>query len=277
MKKLFGLLSTCFILIAIASCSNLNESSSLSLTFNGSDFARKSLARNISVSSEYEGYYLVLNLLGDYTEHKEIPFSDLGTYTVTFDSIPIGAEVYVEADAFNPNSNEFTHIYKGTSERISVSPGTNTVNLTMKSLTKNISTDDYGTISYSWSMMQFYIDDSYSNENNSIYFFNNGKFILQHTVFDGGTTGTSIVISEGLWSGNSDAFENGGTIQTTEYMYRNYETSQNGDGMKEVNFGNAVIVTDLITSNIEIIKEDEYSDPSLSFTSRNGLSFSKVH
>ena len=111
----------------------------------------------------------------------------------------------------------------------------------------------------------------------TIYFFNNGKFILQHTVFDGGTTETSIVISEGLWSGNSDAFENGGTIQTTEYMYRNYETSQNGDGMTEVNFGNAVIVTDLITSSIEIIKEDEYSDPSLSFTSRNGLSFSQVH
>ena len=214
-----------------------------------------------------------MNLLGDYTEHKEIPFSDLGTYTVTFDSIPIGAEVYVEADAFNPNSNEFTHIYKGTSERISVSPGSNTVNLAMKSLTKNVSQED---IVYSYPMMQFYIDDDYSNEYNSIYFFNNGKFILQHTVFDGGTTGTSIVISEGLWSGNSDAFENGGTIQTTEYMYRNYETSQDGDGMTEVNFGNAVIVTDLITSNIEIIKEYEYSDPSLSFTSRNGLSFSQV-
>lgn len=272
MKKLWRLLSACVFVLSIVSCSNFNESSSLSLTFNGSDFARNSSARNISVSSEYEGYYLVLNLLGDYTEHKEIPFSDLGTYTVTFDSIPIGAEVYVEADAFNPNSNEFTHIYKGTSERISVSPGSNTVNLAMKSLTKNVSQED---IVYSYPMMQFYVGD-FSDSSNRIYFFNNGKFVLQHTGLGDGITETSIVISEGLWSRNSDAFENGGTIQTTEYMYRNYETSQNGDGMTEVNFGNAVIVTDLITSNIEIIKEYEYSDPSLSFTSRNGLSFSQV-
>ena len=273
MKKIFGILSACLILLSITSCSNFNESSSLSLTFNGSDFARNSSARNISVSSDYEGYYLVLNLLGDYTEHKEIPFSDLGTYTVTFDSIPIGAEVYVEADAYNPNSEEFIHIYKGRSEKITVSPGTNTVNLAMKSLI-SLSEDD--TV-YCGPMMQFYVGD-FSDSNNSIYFFKNGKFVLLHTKpRDGSSTESSVLISEGLWSGNSDAFENGGTIQTTEYMYRNYETSQNGDGMTEVNFGNAVIVTDLITSNIEIIKEDEDSDPSLSFTSRNGLSFSQVH
>ena len=57
MKKLFGLLSTCFILLVIISCSNLNETSSLSLTFNGSDFARNSSARNISVNPDYNGYY----------------------------------------------------------------------------------------------------------------------------------------------------------------------------------------------------------------------------
>ena len=167
MKKIFTLVSFFVLLSELISCSNLNEGSSLSLTFNGSDFARNSSARNISVSSEYEGYYLVLNLLGDYTEHKEIPFSDLGTYTVTFDSIPVGSEVYVEANAYNPNSNEFTHIYKGTSERISVSPGSNTVNLAMKSLTKNVSQED---IVYSYSMMQFYVGD-FSDSSNRIYFF----------------------------------------------------------------------------------------------------------
>ena len=259
-------------MLGIVSCSNLNENSSLSLTFNGSDFA-KSPARNVTVSSDYDGYYLVVNLLGDYKETKTIPFSSIGTYTITFDYIPVGAEIYVEANAYFPNSEQFTHLYKGKSERISVSPGTNTVNLAMKSLI-SLSEDD--TV-YSWSMMQFYVGD-FSDSSNSICFFKNGKFVLLHAKpRDGSSTESSVVISEGLWSGNSDAFENGGTIQTTEYMYRNYETSQNGYGMTEVNFGNAVIVTDLITSNIEIIKEDEDSDPSLSFTSRNGLSFSQVH
>ena len=87
MKKLFGLLSTCFILLAIISCSNFNdESSSLSLTFNGSDFARNSSARNISVSSDYEGYYIVASVLGDYKETKSLQITGSGTYTIELHS-----------------------------------------------------------------------------------------------------------------------------------------------------------------------------------------------
>ena len=263
MKKFFGILSAC--LLAITSCSNFNETSSLSLTFNGSDFAQKSSARNILVTSDYEGYYLVLNLLGDYTERKEIPFSAIENYTVTFDSIPVGSDVYVEANVYNPNSDEFTHLYNGTSEKISVSSGANSVNLSMKSLTKGISREDE--VSYYYSEFMFFSLPEVDSDNiNGIYFFNNGKFILYHLI--GSDDPQLTVISEGFWSGDKNAFTDGGIIQVTEYLYRtySYSTPPNDDYCI---FGDAVIVTDFKTSNIEFTKDNGI----VSFSSRNGLEF----
>ena len=171
MKKLFGLLSTCFILLAIISCSNFNdESSSLSLTFNGSDFARNSSARNISVSSDYEGYYIVASVLGDYRETKSLQITGNGTYTIEFDSVPAGSEIYVEANVYNPNAVtppnanriEPLHIFTGTSVKKTVYAGKNLINLSMENL-QNYTTHDVdltGNIGEQMGSFHFY---GYSN------------------------------------------------------------------------------------------------------------------
>ena len=101
MKKLVILFVTfVFMVSGFVSCSNLTEEekSSLTLTFNGSDFSGSS-ARNINISSDFSDYYLVVNVLGDYKETKEITFSSFGSYSLTFDSIPVGSKIYVEANA----------------------------------------------------------------------------------------------------------------------------------------------------------------------------------
>ena len=224
MKKLFGLLSTCFILLVIISCSNLNETSSLSLTFNGSDFARNSSARNISVSSDYDGYYLVVNLLSDYNETKTIPFSSIGTYTITFDYIPVGAEIYVEANAYNPNVQvtpggdipSFAHVFTGTSSKKIISAGINEINLQMKNL-KNVTISET-TISSSTD----YENDASTYNGNFIWtglnmnFYSNNKYQI--------TNGNSEIISEGLYTGIP---EPGNTVTFKECVYKNIASRKN--------------------------------------------------
>ena len=142
MKKLFGLLSTCFILLAIISCLNLNENSSLSLTFNGSDFARNSSARNISVNPDYNGYYIVASVLGDYRETKSLQITDSGTYPIEFNSVPVGSEIFVRADVYDMGAEKFLHSFTGNSEKQTVYVGENLINLSMKNLSKNIAYSD---------------------------------------------------------------------------------------------------------------------------------------
>ena len=210
MKKLFGLLSTCFILLAIVSCSNLNESSSLSLTFNGSDFARNSSARNISVSSDYDGYYLVVNLLGDYKETKTIPFSSIGTYTITFDYIPVGAEIYVEANAYFPNSERFTHLYKGKSEKTRVHSGQNTINLKMSDLISSINANDTPSLSAIRGTAKYNGTDVESITG-QFYALPNGKYVLINS--------DNTIYSEATWRGST---EEGGTFYYTECLYKSF-------------------------------------------------------
>lgn len=208
MKKLFGLLSTCFILIAIASCSNLNESSSLSLTFNGSDFARNSLARNISVSSEYEGYYIVASVLGDYRETKSLQISGSGTYTIEFDSVPVGSEIYVEANVYKPSGDVYLHAFTGKSQTQTVYAGENNVNLVMKNLT-NFET--YTTINCnSAELPNRDLLDNYP----TLYLYENGKYKLSME---------NLIYSEGLWR-CSVLDENGLPDVNGEYSFTLYLT-----------------------------------------------------
>ena len=96
------LITTIFLLFGFISCSLFTneEESSVTITFNGADLAR-SAERTMTLPSDSNDYYLVASILGDYKEAKMIPFSSLGTYTVRFNSVPIGAEIYVEANAYD--------------------------------------------------------------------------------------------------------------------------------------------------------------------------------
>ena len=228
MKKLFGLLPICFVLLAIISCSGLNESSSLSLTFNGSDFVQNTSARNISVSSEYEGYYIVASVLGDYTETKSLQITSGGTYTIEFNSVPVGANIYVEANVYNPNCNEeynYCHIFTGTSAKQKVAAGENTVNLVMKKLTENLT----GAYETTVSGRSAELPDGTSLDNApDLTLYKNGKYKL--------AMGNSIY-SEGLWrcsvlDDNGLPAVNGGaacTLYLTECIYFNVSANTPGD------------------------------------------------
>ena len=214
MKKLFGLLSTCFILLAIISCSNLNETSSLSLTFNGSDFARNSSARNISVNPDYNGYYIVASVLGDYRETKSLQITGNGTYTIEFNSIPAGSKIYVEANVYNPNavteeganSIEPLHIFTGTSGKQTVYAGKNIINLEMENL-QNVTTPAVRLIGNGNENMESFIFNGYSN----------GKYQVTYN---------NIILSEGLWSANypeKEGLTAGTVVSIKECAYRTYE------------------------------------------------------
>ena len=214
MKKLFGLLSTCFILLVIISCSNLNETSSLSLTFNGSDFARNSSARNISVNPDYNGYYIVASVLGDYRETKSLQITGSGTYTLEFNSIPAGSKIYVEANGYNPNavteeganSIEPLHIFTGTSDKKTVYAGKNHINLSMENL-QNDTTPAVRLIGNGNENMGSFIFNGYSN----------GKYQVTYN---------NIILSEGLWSANYPEKEEltaGTVVSIKECAYRTYE------------------------------------------------------
>lgn len=221
MKKLFGLLSTCFILLAIVSCSNFNdESSSLSLTFKGSDFARNSSARNISVNPDYSGYYIVASVLGDYRETKSLQITGSGTYTIEFNYIPAGSKIYVEANVYNPNavttpnanSIEPLHIFTGTSDKHTVYAGKNLINLSMKNL------QGYTTYSV----------DLTGNPNDNMgtfvfYGYSNGKYQVTYKSSDG-----KVILSEGLWSPNytTEELTAGTVVSIKECAYRTYKLAE---------------------------------------------------
>ena len=253
MKKLFGLLSTCFILLAIISCSNFNdESSSLSLTFNGSDFARNSSARNISVNPDYSGYYIVASVLGDYRETKSLKITGNGTYTIEFNSVPSGSKIYVEANVYNPNAVttlnanriEPLHIFTGTSGKKTVYAGKNQINLLMTNLSKDIAYSDDSTITKNITSTKTE-EVPYIGLYAEMIFYPNGKYQIVNTNI---TTKTKDVISEGIWSGS---FEESGIIYITECIYKNY-TFETVDGkVNTINFNDNVIVENPVTKGFE--------------------------
>ena len=244
MKKLVILFVTfVFMVSGFVSCSNLTEEekSSLTLTFNGSDFSGSS-ARNINISSDFSDYYLVVNVLGDYKETKEITFSSFGSYSLTFDSIPIGAEIYVEANAYNPNVYEpivepnladfpsFLHTFTGDSSKQRIHEGENGVNLQMKNL-QNIKLSE--TIKVNAPDEPY--ECTYKGEeiwNNPILFlFSNGKYKIMD--------GNSQTISEGLYTGRPEL---GNTIELKECIYKNIDSIEEINGLIQITFGKPVIV-----------------------------------
>lgn len=247
MKKLFGLLSTCFILIAIASCSNLNESSSLSLTFNGSDFARNSLARNISVSSEYEGYYIVASVLGDYRESKSLQISGSGTYTIEFDSVPVGLEIYVEANVYKPSGNDYLHAFTGKSQTQTVYAGENIINLSMK----NLQLQNDTTSEEISSSMEYETDPSTYNGDMiwtcfTMHFYSNNKYQIKTS---------DKIISEGIYTGIP---ESGNTVIFKECAYKNISSAEETNGGIDLTFGNTVIVENPQSSSVYMGDDSRY-------------------
>lgn len=231
MKKLWKSLFVCGLFLGIFSCSNINENSSLFLTFKGSDFVTKSSARNTSESSASAEIYIVASLLGDYTETKCIKIAD-GTNTIQFDSVPIGAEIYVEVNIYdrNPSSTNptstsisFCHIYTGTSEKQKINTGKNTINLSMQNLEPGLNGNGYYTTTATLSATNEIQEQLGAIQFNG---YDNGKYQVVYTT-------DNTILSEGIWSANYDTdtgLPTGTIVNFKECAYRNY-TSATMDGV----------------------------------------------
>ena len=92
--------------------------------------------------------------MGDYRETKSLKITGNGTYTIEFNSVHAGSEIYVEANVYNPNAVteeganriEPLHIFTGTSDKQTVYAGKNQINLLMTNLSKDIAYSDDSTI-----------------------------------------------------------------------------------------------------------------------------------
>jgi len=208
MKKLWRLLPFCILLFGFASCSNAGEDASLSIAFNGADLAAHSPARNISLDATAGGYYIVVSVLGDYTETKSLHITSNGTYTIEFKSIPAGARVYVEANVYAPNSTTFYHIFTGSSEKQPLDSGENRINLSLNNLQTTASPEVtlWGNANMNMGGYNF---KGYSN----------GKYQVKDN-FD-------VILSEGFWSADynpEDGLTVGTVVRLKECAYRTYSS-----------------------------------------------------
>lgn len=152
--------------------------------------------------------------MGDYRETKSLQITGSGTYTIEFNSVPAGSEIYVEANVYNPNAVttpnanriEPLHIFTGTSGKQTVYAGKNLINLSMTNLQIDITPD----VRLSGN----------GNENMGAFIFigySNGKYQVTYN---------NIILSEGLWSANyaeKEGLTAGTVVSIKECAYRTYE------------------------------------------------------
>ena len=257
MKKclfiVFAVLSFAFV-----SCSNItdNHGSSLTVTIDGSDFARSS-SRNVTINPDFSDYYFVVNVLGDYEDTKVITFTDVGNYTVTFDSIPIGKKIYLKANAYkmdafdkstingNPESVwvvDTCHCFTGISDLQRMYRGNNSVVLEMKDIIpENTNMPFFGGE----------CDSSLTGTHYDAYFYAGGKYRI--------IIGQDTMVSEGLWSGGH---ESGETIVMEECVYKDGDSYT----ILETPIVNNILVEQRINANHEPVCL-------IPFTSKSGVTF----
>lgn len=186
--------------------------------------------------------------MGDYRETKSLKITGSGTYTIEFNSVPAGSEIYVEANVYKPNAvtkfsaNSFEplHVFTGTSGKKTVYGGENQINLLMTNLSKDIAYSDDSTITKNITCTKTE-EVPYIGLYAEMIFYPNGKYQIVNT---NSTTNTKDVISEGIWSGS---FEESGIIYITEYIYKNYTLATSDAEGDTINFNENVIVENPVT------------------------------
>ena len=174
MKKLLSLFP--FLVLFLFSCTNFQNTNSISVSINGRDLAR-SAARDVAPISDESGYFVTAAIRGDFNQSQTAFINPNDECVFVFDYVPLNSEVYAEINVFQrvgPNSSyePSIQIFNGKSETITVSPGENYLPLALNPLM-----DSFGFTK--------------SNESALIQLYQNGKYYIQ--LNDGG------VISEGLW------------------------------------------------------------------------------
>ncbi len=191
---LFAVLLSClFVSCAGAGSASEGDSSAVSFSLSGSDFAR-----NMTQTPSFDGYYVVAAMHGDHEQTKTLILSATGTQTVTFDDIPVGAKIWGEVQVFhNSYSNIYFHQYEGKSGAITIAEGNNIIPITLKTLATGTP--------------QNYSGDQELNlglTNLSLYP-STGKYTITHSGYS---------ISEGTYTGSIAA----GNLVLKEWAYKPY-------------------------------------------------------
>lgn len=193
--------------------------------------------------------------MGDYRETKSLKITGNGTYTIEFDSVPVGSEIYVEANVYNPNVEtglnanriEPLHVFTGTSDKQTVYAGKNLINLSMTNLSKDIAYSDDSTITKNITYTKTE-EVPYIELYAAMIFYHNGKYQIINYNYTTPISTVDIVISEGIWSGS---FEKSGIIYITECIYKNYTFETVDDKVNTINFNDNVIVENPVTKGFE--------------------------
>ena len=91
--------------------------------------SRAEIASRRSVADD--GVYIDVALLGDYSASKTVSITSESNITVSFDEIPIGSQVSVEASGYAMVSSQRKDFCSGSSSPITVTKGQNDVSVTM--------------------------------------------------------------------------------------------------------------------------------------------------
>lgn len=266
MKKFLSVLAvvtSC--LVFFNSCANFdNSGTSLTLTFNGRDFIPAD-ERNVTVSSDDAGFYFVVSLSGDYKETKFISFDyNKENYSITFNRVPVGANVTVHANVYRPRDKERMHYYSGTSDRIEISSGENFVNIDLNNLFISQTYEE----GYNPTTSYYNYCSIWPPFDPSLFLYSNGKYIIKNTSNDN-------IYSEGTWYRLEDK------VYFTEYSYK--VISMNEDHMNEeiiyyadensVSSSDTIIVTEPVEKTIDSDSPISFSKGYAGFQSGNGVFF----
>lgn len=204
MKKLSFLLF--LVLVFFSGCSGIqNHSSVSSISFKSSDFCRF-ISNDTNEFLEEKTYKLVIGLHGDYTASKtmllELNNSDK---VIIFDRIPIGSELYTQADIYEcsgKTENDITyqekHLYTGKSNNIVISSGDNYIDIKLKRIITNGDVDSINVTVPEYTENQPTISYEISENGNIITFSVKEKYETYIWKIDGNTiieaTGESVSI-----------------------------------------------------------------------------------
>lgn len=256
-KSLFYFVALLPFSFTLASCSNLETGGTVTFEISPSLYSN---ARDVIIpNSDSPFVYIPVILRGDYSASQVISFvrdSDISC-RATFDSVPVGSNVYLEANCFLPDGNWY---YTGTSSSFTVEAGENTVTVKMKEIN-----NDVENIPISLTFAAYCPNPSEpsnlvgiggSDTTGTLIIDNDGFFELK-------TNNESISISKGKWRGSANQ---GGTLYLTEYIYSSIVPPDPSDpSIQMVDLDKTIIVTSLSEIPVQID-----SDGYFRFTLKNG-------
>lgn len=253
-KSLFYFVALLPFSFTLDSCSDLETGGTVTFEISPSLYSN---ARD-AIIQDPEGplVYIPVILRGDYSASQVISFArDLdipSNCRATFDSVPVGSNVYLEANCFLPDGSWY---YTGTSSSFTVEAGENTVTVKMKEINNDVENIPISVTS------AYYPDPSQPTNFVGIGGLDTtGNLIIDNDGFFELMT-NEVSISKGKWRG---AATPGGTLYLTEYIYSSI-VPPSDLGIQSVELDKTIIVTSLSEIPVQI-----NSDGYFSFTLKNG-------